>query len=121
MHLREITIIDVTRAILRSRKLSESHEINLYKDIELKAFKDIVKKCYEITDKPEVLQFTTLLKMSENIISSNNETMREPKRKYLQRNLENLNIIKFQKYRENIIHLSKSFTCWYRKLPYMLT
>ena len=76
MHLREITIIDVTRAILRSRKLSESHEINLYKDIELKAFKDIVKKCYEITDKPEVLQFTTLLKMSENIISSNNETMR---------------------------------------------
>ena len=46
--------------------------------------------------------------MSENIISSNNETMREPKRKYLQRNLENLNIIKFQKYRENIIHLSKS-------------
>ena len=65
--------------------------------MELDAFREIVKGCYEqIIEVPKVLRFRDLLKKTEDIFSSKEITMRDSTRKYLQRNLEKLNIIKFQ-------------------------
>ena len=50
----------------------------------------------QIIEVPKVLRFRDLLKKTEEIFSSKEITMRDSTRKYLQRNLEKLNIIKFQ-------------------------
>ena len=65
--------------------------------MELEAFKEIVKECYEqLTEVPKVLRFRDLLKNMEDIFSSKEITTKDSARKYLQRNLEELNTIKFQ-------------------------
>ena len=65
--------------------------------MELEAFKEIVKKCYEqLIEVPKVLRFRDLLKKMEDIFSSKEITTKDSARKYLQRNLEELNTIKFQ-------------------------
>ena len=65
--------------------------------MELEAFKEIVKECYEqLIEVPKVLRFRDLLKKMEYIFSSKEITTKDSARKYLQRNLEELNTIKFQ-------------------------
>ena len=65
--------------------------------MELEAFKEIVKECYEqLIEVPKVLRFRDLLKKMEDIFSSKEITTKDSARKYLQRNLEELNTIKFQ-------------------------
>ena len=65
--------------------------------MELEAFKEILKECYEqLIEVPKVLRFRDLLKKMEDIFSSKEITTKDSARKYLQRNLEELNTIKFQ-------------------------
>ena len=65
--------------------------------MELEAFKEILTECYEqLIEVPKVLRFRDLLKKMEDIFSSKEITTKDSARKYLQRNLEELNTIKFQ-------------------------
>ena len=99
---------NVKKLSTSSTVISNESQPNPYKDVELEAFKEIVKECYELTEIPRVLSFRDLLKKMEDIFSSKDIVMRDSTRKYLQRNLEKLNIIKFQNIEGKLYVSSKS-------------
>ena len=81
------------------------------KGFQKKVFKEIVKGCYEqLIEVPKALRFRDLLKKMEVVFSSKEITMRDSTRKYLQRNLEKLNIINFQNIEGKLYVYSTSLT-----------
>ena len=70
-----------------------------------------MKGCYEqLIEVPKALRFRDLLKKMEDVFSSKKITMRDSTRKYLQRNLEKFNIIKFQNIEGKLYVYSTSLT-----------
>ena len=70
-----------------------------------------MKGCYEqLIEVPKALRFRDLLKKMEVVFSSKEITMRDSTRKYLQRNLVKLNIIKFQNIEGKLYVYSTSLT-----------
>ena len=70
-----------------------------------------MKGCYEqLIEVPKALRFRDLLKKMEVVFSSKEIIMRDSTRKYLQRNLEKLNIIKFQNIEGKLFVYSTSLT-----------
>ena len=70
-----------------------------------------MKGCYEqLIEVPKALRFRDLLKKIEVVFSSKEIIMRDSTRKYLQRNLEKLNIIKFQNIEGKLYVYSTSLT-----------
>ena len=67
---------------------TDQNEKAIYKSVELIAFKEIVKECYQLLENPTVLPYTKLFKTMEKVFESNNTDVLDSSRFYLRRNLK---------------------------------
>ena len=72
------------------------NEKAICKSFELIAFKEVVKKCYQLLQNPTVLPYNKLFKTMEKVFEANNIDVLDSSRFYLSRNLEkHVDLIKY--------------------------
>ena len=67
---------------------TDQNEKVVYKSVELIAFKEVVKECYQLLENPTVLPYNKLFKTMEKVFEANNIDVLDSSRFYLRRKLE---------------------------------
>ena len=67
---------------------TDQNEKVVYKSVELIAFKEVVKECYQLLENPTVLPYNKLFKTMEKVFEANNIDVLDSSRFYLRRILE---------------------------------